>query len=162
MSAPSEQILMRTHPSRLYSLGYYAAAVILLLLAGGLLLNTVLEGFSFPGVAIGPMTLERWLIAIGATLAVVLLLVAEIRRIATTFTLTDFRVVKKQGILNILTNAVPYRQIERVEMDQSLIQRIVGVGTVRVDTGEDMLVIEQVPKPEVFERTISQRIATFR
>ena len=95
MSTPPEQILIRTHPSRLFSLGYYAAAVFLLLVSGGLLLNTFLQWFSFPAMSTGPLTLEGWLVAVGATLAVVLVLIAEIRRIATTFTLTDFRVVRK-------------------------------------------------------------------
>jgi len=162
VAAPSEKVLIRAHPSRLYSLGYYVAAGFLFLVSAGLLLNTYVGWFSLPVISAGPLTLGTMLTVIGAMLGLILALVAEIRRIATTYTLTDFRVVRRQGILNILTNAVPFRQIERIELDQSLIQRIVGVGTVRVDTGEDMLMIEQVREPGVFESTISQRIATFR
>ena len=162
MAAPAEQMLLRAHPSRLFSFGYYLAAGFLVLVALGLFLNDLLRFFTIPRPQVGPLSLVVWLILVAVVFAVLLVVVAEIRRVATTYTVTDTRVIRRQGIANITTDTVPYRQVERVELRQSLLQRIAGVGTVAVDTGEDLLLIEHVPKPDTFERTISQRIATYR
>ena len=162
MVAPAEQLLLRAHPSRLFSLGHYVAAGFLLLVALGLFVNNLLGIFAVPRPQLGVLALGSWLIVIAAVLAALLILIAEVRRVATTYTVTDTRVVRRQGIVNITTDAVPYRQVERVELRQSLLQRIGRVGTVAVDTGEDLLLLEHVPKPDAFERTISQRIATYR
>lgn len=164
MAAPAavEQILLRAHPSRLYSFGLYSGAGFLFLVAMGLLVNSFVHVFALPGTRLGPLSLEHWATVALVALAALLLLAAEVRRVATTFTITDSRVTKKAGIVNTTMDAVPYRQVERVELSQSLLQRIARVGTVTVDTGEDVLLIEHVSKPDNFERLISQRIAMYR
>ncbi len=162
MAAPEEPVLLRAHPSRLYSLRMYAGAVVLLLAAASVFLNTLLGFVAIPPVQVGPFPTHVWLILAASGMALLLIVTAEVRRIATTYTVTDSRIVRKAGVLSTTMDAVPYRQVERVEMKQSLLQRIAHVGTVAVDTGEDLLLIEHVPRPDAFERTISHRIAMIR
>ncbi len=162
MTAPSEQVFLKAHPSRLFSFGLYAAATLLFFVAIGLTVNRFLRLVDIPVTPLGPLMLETWLIIGFVVLALVLIFAAEIRRLATTYTITDSRIVRKGGIVSTTTDSVPYRQIERVEMRQTVLQRAVGVGTVAVDTGDDLVLIEHVSKPDVFERTINQRISLYR
>ena len=65
------------------------------------------------------------------------LVVVEIRRRMTRYLVTDNRIIRTDGIVRRRTMEIPYTQIERVELEQGLLQRILGFGDLVLDTGED-------------------------
>ncbi len=91
-------------------------------------------------------------------LAFVSFAVAELRRATIRYIITDNKIIREQGILSKDTQMVPYTQLERVDVRQSLVQRLLRIGTVVVDTGDDTLTIEMVPHPARIQELLSQRL----
>lgn len=153
--ATSEKTLIATRPSRIIALGYYVAAFFLFLLAGSLWF------FSALLPALGFITRASLVLFGGVFLAFLgflLVLIAEIKRLATKYVITDFRVMRMEGLLRRSQNAMPYTKMERVHLTQGILQRILGIGTVVVDTGEDQIQIASVRDPGNVERTIMGRM----
>jgi len=94
--------------------------------------------------------------------ALILVLVAELSRLGTRYIVTDFRVIRKVGIVRRKENAMPFNKLERTEMSQGVIDRILGIGSVVVDTGEDQMTIKSVRNPRDVEQTISSRLQKVR
>ena len=57
---------------------------------------------------------------------------------------------------------MPFNKLERTEMSQGVIDRILGIGSVVVDTGEDQMTIKSVRNPRDVEQTISSRLQKVR
>ena len=74
------------------------------------------------------------LAGVAAFFALLALLVAELKRKSTRYVITDNKIIRVDGILSKRTSMVPYTQLERVDVTQSLLQRILQIGTVVVDT----------------------------
>lgn len=150
-----EKTLLTTRPTRLISLRWYFLLFLSLALA-------VL--FYFPLVASIPeyVVLGWSTDTIAAIfflfLAFVSFAVAELRRATIRYIITDNKIIREQGILSKDTQMVPYTQLERVDVRQSLVQRLLRIGTVVVDTGDDTLTIEMVPHPARIQELLSQRL----
>lgn len=149
-----ETVLLVTRPARIVRFHYYTGAVVLLVLGLGILLTFI----RLPPIDFIP---SPWLsTGLGLALfgiALVLVLVAEVRRLAVTYVLTSERVLRRDGIVRRKTSFMPYAKLQRVELVQTLRQRLVGVGTLVVDTGEDTMEIRSVRRPAELERMISAR-----
>ncbi len=154
-----ETTLMSLRPSRVLFLRYYVAAFLLLILS-------VVIGFGiFMMPAIGPVVATLVTIGVAGLLlftALILVLVAELSRLGTRYIVTDFRVIRKVGIVRRKENAMPFNKLERTEMSQGVIDRILGIGSVVVDTGEDQMTIKSVRNPRDVEQTISSRLQKVR
>ena len=57
---------------------------------------------------------------------------------------------------------MPYTKVERVELLQSLLDRVLGIGTVVLDTGEDQILVAHVRSPRTIHQTIMTRIQRVR
>ena len=55
---------------------------------------------------------------------------------------------------------MPFNRVERVEVTQSIIGRIFGIGNVVVDTGDDHVVLKSIRGPSKTEQIVSQCIRT--
>jgi uncharacterized membrane protein YdbT with pleckstrin-like domain len=118
---PGEQIV---HRSRLHWL-VYGRAVLLLAFAAGL----AAAGAAAPDnlrVPLGYAALAA------AALGLVALVAAAIRRATTELAVTDHRVIFKRGIISRHTVEMNRTKIESVDVDQSLMGRLFGYGTVVV------------------------------
>lgn len=153
----AEKTLLVTRPTRLISFGYYVLFVLLAAAAFAFLIGFV------PYVPDASVPLLGW--SIDATAAVVLgflalvvLLAAELRRISTRYMITDNKIIREDGILSRRTAIVPYTHLERVDLTQSLLQRLLRIGTLVVDTGDDSMSIEMVPHPGKIQELLSERI----
>jgi membrane protein YdbS with pleckstrin-like domain len=150
---------MSLRPSRVLFLRYYVAAFLLLILS-------VVIGFGiFMMPAIGPVVATLVTIGVAGLFlftALVLVLVAELSRLGTKYVVTDFRVIRKTGIIRRKENAMPFNKLERTEMSQGVLDRILGIGSVVVDTGEDQMTIKSVRNPRGVEQTISSRLQKVR
>lgn len=152
-----EQTLLTTRPTRLISFGYYVLFV--LFLAGAVAsLAGVLPYLPDGAVPAIGLSVDVTLAGVLAFLAFVVVLVAELRRASTRYTITDNRIIRQDGILSKRTSMVPYTQLERVDVTQSLLQRLLRIGTVVVDTGDDSMSIEMVPDPSKIQELLSSRM----
>ncbi len=152
--ASSETTLIAVRPSRILILKYYIVAVLFLLLIFFLWFFDYL----LPAMPITKAAIKLWGTAVLGFLALVLVLVGELKRLATKYVVTDFRVIRMDGILRKSENAMPYNKVERVQLTQGLVERILGIGTLVVDTGEDQMLISSVRNPRNVERAIMGRM----
>jgi len=152
-----EKTLLVTRPTRLIALRFYLAMFLLLILAGAVFFVDRLAP-SFPNVAIGPVRLSTILAGFVAFLALLAFLTAELKRKTTRYIITDNKIIREDGILNKNTVMIPYTQLERVDLHQTLSQRILKIGTIVVDTGDDTMNIDMVPRPSHIQELLSTRI----
>jgi membrane protein YdbS with pleckstrin-like domain len=90
-----------------------------------------------------------WLAAAGVVaLALLAFLVASIRRHATEIVVTNKRVIYKRGVLSRYTVEMHTSKIETVDVDQGILGRLLGYGTVEVrGTGSGIEPLRQIGHP---------------
>lgn len=78
----------------------------------------------------------------------------------TTITLTNFRLITRTGILNKTGANVPLARVNDVRFERSLSDRMLGCGTLRVQSAADVrpVVLNDVPDVEDVHLTISELI----
>jgi uncharacterized membrane protein YdbT with pleckstrin-like domain len=128
---PGEQVLYEGHPSWRSILGFYIkgilATAIVALVVG--LVTTLGEGGADGG-----------LVTIVALVGVALtILVGFIKRVATSYTITNRRLHIKRGIVSRTIQETRLERVQNVNYNQSVLQRILQVGDVDFDTaaGDD-------------------------
>lgn len=142
-----ERLVWRGHPS--------PVAV-----AQTLVVGVVLAGV---GVAAG-VTLAPPLNLVGVAvlfLGVAVMGAAFVRQRATTYVVTTEEVYAKRGLFSRHVSNVRLDRVQNTGFTQSLVQRLVGVGDVRVDTaGTDAteFVLADVPDPQRVNGTITEHL----
>lgn len=152
-----EQTLMTARPTRYIALHYYVLLILAIILAPLVFFHPWYFD-KIPATAVGPLNLRDILAGLLLLLALYSLVRAELKRATTFYVITDNKIIRRDGILSKNTQMVPFTQLERVDLNQSLGQRILHIGTVVVDTGDDVLKIEQIPHPEKVQDLLSQRL----
>ncbi|AQP45018.1 PH domain-containing protein [Tessaracoccus flavus] len=97
-------------------------------------------------------------VAIGvfALLVVWLVLVPFLRWRTSTYTVTDRRIITRKGILNKVGHDLPLRRINNVNYEKSLTDRMLGCGTLVLETAAGQpLMLPDVPGVEKVHRTIA-------
>lgn len=100
---------------------------------------------------------------VGAVLAVlaIALLLAFIRRLATTYTITSRRLTIRFGLLSRDLHETRLERVQNVNSSQSLLDRMLGIGTVDFDTaggaGFDFA-FRGVTRPQDIVRTVDRAI----
>ena len=150
----SETTLITVRPSRVLFLKYYVVTVLFLFLIFFLWFFDYL----LPALPITKAALKLWGSAVLGLLALVMVLIGEVKRLTTKYVVTDFRVIRMDGILRKSENVMPYNKLERVQLTQGIVERILGIGTLVVDTGEDQMLIASVRHPRNVERAIMGRM----
>ena len=133
---------LRTHWKALI---WPAVAFVLLCAATG-----VAIGLALPVIPPGGKTAVGWVIvAVAVLLAIWLCLVPFLRWWTTTITITNRRLITRRGILNKSGHDLPLIRINNVEYDRSLMDRILGCGTLTLTTAaEDPLTLHDIPNVE--------------
>lgn len=152
-----EQTLLTTRPTRYIAFHYYVLFLIFLVLAPLVYFRPSVFK-DLPSAMIGPIQTDSILVALLLVLALYSLIRAELKRATTFYVITDNKIIRRDGILSKNTQMIPYTQLERVDLNQSLGQRILHIGTVIVDTGDDVMKIDHVPHPEKIQQLLSQRL----
>lgn len=81
---------------------------------------------------------------------------AFIRRITTELALTDRRIIHKRGLLARYTMEMNRRQVESIDVDQTILGRIIGYGSVVVrGTGSSLEPIPNITDPLTFRTHIT-------
>jgi len=154
----AETTLLSLRPTRLIALKYYVAAVFLWILSA----LAFLDPTSFiPDWWILGLRLQSYAGGLLGFLGILAVLTAELRRLSIRYVVTDSRIIRKDGIIRRKTNEMPFTKIERVELDQSLLQRIFKYGDVVMDTGEDSMVLASLGHVNLVKDEVSKVLATY-
>ncbi|HYS99669.1 MAG TPA: PH domain-containing protein [Thermoplasmata archaeon] len=154
-----EKTLLVTRPTRLMALRFYAIMVLALILAG-ILYFQLIQRFSpsVPNPGLAGVPLSAILAGFFLFIALVAFLTAELKRKTTRYVITDNKIIREDGILSKNTVMIPYTQLERVDLRQSFSQRILKIGTIVVDTGDDTMDIDMIPHPAHVQELLSSRL----
>ncbi len=121
-----EQLLFHGHPSWRSMLGFYLKGLLAAVAIG--------TAAGLVSRAAGHRVQPLWVIL--AVLAVFALGLARgaLRRIATTYTVTDQRLTIERGLLSREVREASLDRVQNVRCRQSMMQRMLAVGTVEFDT----------------------------
>jgi uncharacterized membrane protein YdbT with pleckstrin-like domain len=128
---PGETVLYEGHPSWRSTLGFYLKGIAVTALLA--LLVALVSGLGDGGP-------DRDLVAIVALAGVgITILVGFVKRIATSYTITDRRLHIKRGIISRTIQETRLERVQNVNYNQSVIQRLLQIGDVDFDTaaGDD-------------------------
>ena len=84
-------------------------------------------------------------------IGIIIMLYAEARRRGAHYYVTQYRVVEEWGILSKKQHAIQLSEIESVKTNQSILDRILGIGDVETKTSRDTLVMRKVGNPSKAE-----------
>jgi uncharacterized membrane protein YdbT with pleckstrin-like domain len=141
---PNEQIIYEGHPSWRSILAYYLKGLAGALVAGAI--GYLLDGI---GLAIGVFLLIEALV----------LAAGFIRRFATVYTITTQRLRIKRGIIARHVQQTDIERVQNVNTSQSVLERMLQVGTVDFDTagtGDSDFKFVGVEEPEEVVAAVGQ------
>ena len=120
-----EHVLFEGHPSWRSTLSFYIKGLLVVVAAAAVAAAVTAVGDEFSGgVTAG-----------AALVALALMLVAGyLKRMATTYTITNRRLHIKRGIVARRTQEARLERVQNVNTDQSALERTLKVGTVDFDT----------------------------
>lgn len=123
--SPGEQILFAGHPSWRSILDFYAKGLLVTLVAAGLAaLVTKIGG-----------DLKSGVVVVVALIGVALtLLVGFIRRVTTSYTITNRRLHIRRGIVSRTIQETKLDRVQNVNYRQGFFQRVLQIGDVDFDT----------------------------
>lgn len=82
-----------------------------------------------------------------------------IRYLTTSYVLTDFRVIRKKGLLFIRVWDMSCARVESVQLQQSLLGKILGYGDIIISgVGGDQLVLPTIENPTILREKIFEVI----
>jgi uncharacterized membrane protein YdbT with pleckstrin-like domain len=121
-----EQVLFEGHPSWRATLAFYIKG----------LLGAIVLVAAYAGVAslAGDGAETSMLVLVGAVLFALVVVGGYVWRMATTYTITNRRLHIKRGIVARRTQEARLERVQNVNTSQSVIQRMLQVGTVDFDT----------------------------
>ena len=154
---PGEEIFFHGHPSW-RSLGlFYAKGLFWVLVAG--IIAGIVTRISAHHVQAG------WVSAAVVAVFLVLVIIGQIRRIGTTYSITNQRLTIQTGILSRDVHQTRLERIQNVNSSQSLFERLLRIGTVEFDTaGETQFdfAFRGVSNPSGIVRTVDRALHALR
>ena len=123
--SPGEQVIFEGHPSWRAILGFYLKGLLVAAILGAI--------FKIFGAGSGTVFLVV-LVVIGLTV-----LIGFVKRVATTYTITNRRLNIKRGIVSREIQETRLERVQNVNYTQSVYQRVMQIGDVDFDTaaGDD-------------------------
>ena len=142
---PDERIV---YASRLHGLIFLPAFFVLLVALGVLVLSAKFEGEFH-------LALE-YVAAVIAALAFLSWLRAFVRQVTTEAAITDRRIIFKSGLLARHTQEMNLSKVESVDVNQSILGRLLGYGTIIVrGTGGSLEPMRMISRPLEFRNHIT-------
>lgn len=137
-----EEIVLEFHPhwSTLVSTIFWAVVAIVV---AGVVIFFIPDG--------GAQTIIRLIVgAIGVVAVIVVGLLPFLRWVTTTYTLTNRRFVMRHGILSRAGRDIPLTRVNDVSFHHSLIERMLGTGTLVIESAGEhgQLVLKKIPRVE--------------
>jgi uncharacterized membrane protein YdbT with pleckstrin-like domain len=116
---PGEEIVFEGHPSWRSILGFYIKGLLLAAVAGAIAAVAKSVGLG---------------VAVGVGVFALVILVGLVKRIGTSYVVTNQRLHIRRGILARRVQQTRLDRVQNVNTDQSLLERMLRVGTVDFDT----------------------------
>jgi uncharacterized membrane protein YdbT with pleckstrin-like domain len=123
---PGEKVIFNGHPSWRSILDFYFKGLAVLLLGG--LIAALVTRISAGHLQAG------WIAIVAGVLLVLVLVVGLVQRISTTYTITNRRLHIRRGVFTRQTRDTRLERVQNVNTRQSLVERLMRVGTVDFDT----------------------------
>ncbi len=142
---PGEKVIFEGHPSWRAILGFYLKGLLVAVVAGVIAKLVSDSGATVFGVVL--------------VVIVITVLVGFIKRVATTYTITDRRLNIKRGIISREIQETRLERVQNVNYQQSVYQRMMQIGDVDFDTaGSDdyNFVFAGVADPEEVVHRVDQ------
>ena len=147
---PGERVIFTGHPSWRSILDFYFKGLALVILAAAIAaLVTVISNKVDWAISGG---------AAGAALVLVVL-VGLVKRVSTTYTITDRRLHIRKGVFTRVTRDSRLERVQNVNTRQSLAERLLRVGTVDFDTAgtdDSEFRFEWINDPESVVRAVDK------
>jgi uncharacterized membrane protein YdbT with pleckstrin-like domain len=150
---PDEVIFFHGHPSWL-SLAALLIKGLLLCIAAGVIAGIV-SAITNGSVQIG------WVTVVVAVVFLVLIVIAWIRRVQTTYSITSRRLTIERGILSRELHQTRLERVQNVNATQSFVERCVRIGTVDFDTAGESeydFAFRGVRDPRAIVRTVDRAL----
>jgi uncharacterized membrane protein YdbT with pleckstrin-like domain len=123
---PEERVLFHGHPSWRSMLGLYLKGLLAAVLAGAIA--------GVISAATDKHVQTSWVVAVVLVVFALGLLRGLLRQIRTTYTITDRRLAIERGLLARDLHETTLDRVQNVAARQSLLERLLGVGTIDFDT----------------------------
>jgi uncharacterized membrane protein YdbT with pleckstrin-like domain len=123
---PGEQVFFHGHPSWRSMLAFYLRGLLAAVLAG--VIAGIVTRVSGGSVEVA------WVTAAVLVVFIVVLAWGLIRRIATTYTITNRRLTIRSGLLSREVHECRLERVQNVNTRQRLLERMLGIGTADFDT----------------------------
>jgi len=123
---PGEHIIFQGHPSWRSILGFYAKGLVLVVIAAAV--AAVATRVASDEVDTGLVTL------VAIVLLAVVLVAGYVKRLFTTYTISDHRLHIRRGIVARAEQQTLINRVQNVNTHQSVIQRFLMIGNVNFDT----------------------------
>jgi uncharacterized membrane protein YdbT with pleckstrin-like domain len=150
---PGEEIFFHGHPSWRSLALFYAKGLLASLVIG------ILAGIAS---AIADGTVQAgWVIAVVLVVFVVLIVAGQIKRIQTTYSITNQRLTIETGLLTRELHETRLERVQNVNSHQTLPQRVLRVGSVDFDTAgsaEFNFSFRGVSHPRQIVRTVDRAL----
>jgi uncharacterized membrane protein YdbT with pleckstrin-like domain len=126
---PGEHLIFEGHPSWRSILGFYLQGVVVVVIGGAIVagVTKVLDDKVNSGVTTA--------VAIG--LLVIVLVAGYVKRLFTTYTITNHRLHIRRGIIARAEQQTMINRVQNVNTHQSVLQRMLLIGTVNFDTAAE-------------------------
>ena len=150
---PGEEVFFHGHPSWRALLGFYVKGILAAVIAGAI--AGVITRVSSRTASVG------WVTTVVLVVFVLVLLIGTIRRIQTTYTITNRRLTIDTGLLSRELHETRLERVQNVNCRQSLFQRMLGVGSVDFDTAgsaEYDFTFHGVAGPHAIVRTVDRAL----
>ena len=157
----AETTLLSLRPTRLISFQYYVLWIVLWVFSAYLFLDwwdVIPDAWVLPLLNVRVQTALGVLVGLIGLLSV---LTGEIRRLWTRYVITDLRIIRKDGIVRRRTMEIPFTQIERVELEQGLLQRILKYGDLVIDTGDDTVVLNSLRHVTLIHSEVTKHVGVY-
>lgn len=150
--SPGESIIYRGHPSWRATLGFYIKGLLVCVLLGAI--AAAVTAIVDDEVSVG------WVVLVTAVAFAVVLVAGYVKRMATEYTITTRRLHIRRGILNRTTEETRVERVQNTNTSQSLLERMLRVGTVDFDVASDeragLFKFSGVEKPQDVVRAIDR------
>jgi uncharacterized membrane protein YdbT with pleckstrin-like domain len=154
---PGEEVFFHGHPSWRAMLSFYAKGILVSILAGAI--AGVGTRFASGHVQVG------WVIAVVLVVFVIGLIIAQVTRLQTTYTITSQRLTIQTGLLSRELHETRLERVQNVNARQTMTQRMLFVGNVDFDTAagaEYDFTFRGVGEPRGIVRTVDRALRELR
>lgn len=147
---PGEHVIFDGHPSWRGTLSFYARGIAIAAIGAGVaaLVTVISSDFSW-----------TWTLVAFAVVVALVVLVGFAYRMTTTYTITNQRLTIRRGILSRHMQQTRVERVQNVNVDQSLVDRLVRVGQVDFDTAgadDSDFTFRGVANPEQVVRAVDK------